>query len=319
GGQGADTITAGDGTNVVLGDNGQVTAAGTDAPNFGGLPLTFGRVETSSPAIGGDDTISTGAGKDIVLGGTGADVIDSANGGPDAENIVLGDNGYVDWTPGEHYPIAPAPGSGDVSSKLRGDDTDPSDIDRIATTYSIYGGNDSIVTGRANDIILGGTGADTIYAGPGNDLIFGDFGRLDASSLATGIVASRLPAPGSAFTFVSTQTTAGDLGGRDVIYADSGDDIVIGGQGADVIYGGSGNNRIYADQLVQHVRAASRLRTVRLASAKKRRTAKARHRRTRVRHRAHRPKHRHRAVKVVKVSNHKPALNKNGFRARGDR
>src|ERR1043166_2505017 len=206
GGQGGDTINAGAGRNVVLGDSGQITAALSNQPNFGALPITIGRVETTAPGIGGIDSITTGTGTDLILGGAAGDTI-TANDGEtaallDANNIVIGDAGYIDFVI---------------------DDQAPATIDRVATSDAAIGGCDTIVTGAGNDLVLGGALADVISTGAGNDLAFGDYG------LIRGIVApNQLPLamPLKPFVFTSIFTAASDLGGNDVIHGNSGDDIV---------------------------------------------------------------------------------------------
>ena len=75
-----DLIAAGNGTNLVFGDNGQVIAADSNDDRFGNLPITLGVVETTDSLIGGSDSITTGIGRDIILGGIDADVI-TANAG----------------------------------------------------------------------------------------------------------------------------------------------------------------------------------------------------------------------------------------------
>ena len=92
-----DTIQAGDGNNLVFGDNGQVTAATSDANRFNSWTITLGLVETIESLIGGSDSITTGIGNDIVLGGIDADTINAGEG----HNIVIGDSGYIDWTAGD--------------------------------------------------------------------------------------------------------------------------------------------------------------------------------------------------------------------------
>ena len=57
-----DIIQAGDGNNIVFGDNGRITAARADAPQIPGLPITLGLVETIESLIGGSDSITTGTG-----------------------------------------------------------------------------------------------------------------------------------------------------------------------------------------------------------------------------------------------------------------
>ena len=91
----ADTETALDGADVVLGDNGEVllsSGAVTDIRTY----------DTSDPLFAADDTITGDAGGDVILGGLGADLIrgdhvlgtDSAQDGAD---VILGDNGELVW------------------------------------------------------------------------------------------------------------------------------------------------------------------------------------------------------------------------------
>ena len=83
------------------------TATGTD-----GIARPVGLVVTSTPTVGGRDRITGGAGRDAVLGGVGDDTIDYQRGGqtaPPAGDVVLGDNGFVDWAlvDGDH--VRPRP------------------------------------------------------------------------------------------------------------------------------------------------------------------------------------------------------------------
>jgi Ca2+-binding RTX toxin-like protein/subtilisin-like proprotein convertase family protein len=214
GGAAGDTIDAGSGTNIVLGDHGIGTFQSANV---------LASIESTDEEIGGDDTIYTGIGPDIILGGVGNDIIDASRGedstNRDVGNIVLGDNGRIDWV-------------------LK--DGQPTWITLISTMHPTQGGSDDIRAGAGNDIILGGTANDTIRAGAGNDLVFGDHGevkgRVDASGLPFGALGP--------FTFTSIDTQAADLGGDDIIHGGDGDDILIGGQGADTIYGDAGDDDI---------------------------------------------------------------------------
>ena len=136
-----DIVNAGDGRNLVFGDNGQITAASANTDRFGAATstiglnvlITLGRADTTDSLIGGADDLTTGSGNDIVLGGIDGDTINAGQG----NNIVLGDSGYIAWT---------------------SDDVDPSDIDRIYSTDPDHGGSDNITTGDGQDIIIGGEG-----------------------------------------------------------------------------------------------------------------------------------------------------------------
>ena len=92
-----------------------------------------------------------------MLGGVGGDTIDVGTG----DNIVLGDNGFIDY----------------VSV-----DTDPGDIDQIGSTDTADGGIDDITSGGGDDIVIGGTAGDTIDAGDGDNIVIGDSGTITASN-----------------------------------------------------------------------------------------------------------------------------------------
>jgi len=122
GGRFGDTVNAGNGDNLVIGDSGRITAADADDPQFAGMPMTFGLIETIEPDDGGKDNVTTGSGFDIVLGGDEGDTVDVGEG----NNIVLGDNGRIDYVREER--------DGDVP----GADLNPDDIDLIETTPTTY-------------------------------------------------------------------------------------------------------------------------------------------------------------------------------------
>ena len=236
-----DVIDAGQGRNLVFGDNGAIVSASDTqeqgAASFGGQPIVLGFVETTDEAIGGDDAITTGIGADIILGGIGNDRIvakdlevyvrgsDAAS--HDANNIILGDNGLIDWV---------------------GTDDDARDIDLIATTDPTLGGADVIVTGAGNDLIIGGTAGDEIFAGAGNDLVFGDHGEMRTAGPGGAVDATLLPLSTAetlaSFAFTAIFIETADLGGADLIVGEDGEDVILGQQGGDVIYGGNGDDDI---------------------------------------------------------------------------
>ncbi|MDE3025281.1 MAG: hypothetical protein KGI93_06890, partial [Acidobacteriota bacterium] len=192
GGPGVDMITVGNGTDIVFGDDGLVT------------PVL---AQTEDNGVGGNDTINSGSGNDVLFGGFGSDTIGDSGG----HNIVLGDNGYVQWGVGELTAIVP---------------TDPT-----------LGAADTItITGAGSNYVIGGTGGDTITTGASDDLIFGDFGQI-IGDIPLSLVVPTGPVP---FTYTSVYTLNSDGGGNDVIRAGDGRNIVIGGQGNDLIISGSG-------------------------------------------------------------------------------
>ncbi|HEX5857107.1 MAG TPA: hypothetical protein VFY91_03265, partial [Microbacterium sp.] len=247
GGLGADVISVSDGRNVVLGDNGRFTAAvGPATPAWGALALTAGRIETTSPTLGGADTITSGAGIDLVLGGAGGDAI--AVGGND--DTVVGDHGFMD--------IAVRAGSLQVVA--------------ITVTDNAGGGNDVVRGEGGRDLLIGGTGSDRIDGGADEDLIFGDNVSLDRSATfgdhrsprfrvlsGTEIYSTALLTAGNALVTAAWQNSpAGATAWTDfrITFLDHaldtpadrfGSDYIAGGAHDDMIFGQLGNDVIQGD------------------------------------------------------------------------
>jgi Ca2+-binding RTX toxin-like protein len=191
GGAGADQITSGAGPALVLGDNGKLTF--TDA---GVLTQAV-----TTDTLGGADIITLGDGNNLVIGGAGADTITTGYG----NDTLLGDFGQADWT------------SAAVLTQMQ-------------TSDAAFGGNDSILAGNGNNVVLGGYGADSITGGAGNNLVIGDNG---IAMLTGGIVTS-----------VNTTDSTTTTGGGDVLSFGLGAHTIMGGVGADNISGAGGGNSV---------------------------------------------------------------------------
>src|SRR5438270_720887 len=146
------TVTRGTGTNLVVGDGGEIGWVASDH--------TIARAFSTSTTIGGADTIYLGNGSNLVVGGAFGDTIDGGNG----FNVIAGDNADIEAAPGNTFQF------GAIEITL-GSITTISD--RIA------GGNDTIRTGSGTNIVLGGSGDDGITLGSGTNLVFGDGGTVD--------------------------------------------------------------------------------------------------------------------------------------------
>ena len=242
GGQGADTISRGDGLNgVVLGDRGRISATEAGA---------FVRIETTDHAIGGDDAITLGDGVSFVMGGRDGDTVTIGDG----DHVILGDVGYLDFIGGMRFraesPIeTPSHGgddsvtSGDGDAWIilgEGDDTltvaggfniglgdagyvfgdSAGQYLQAETTQPTQGGNDSMTGGLGRDALFGGAGADFLKGNEGNDFLSGD-----------GALLQREP------TVLNGQITieSRDIreGGDDTLIADDGFDLLMGGIGKD--------------------------------------------------------------------------------------
>ena len=203
GGTDSDTITAGSGDNVIVGDDGVATFSTS------GLLLQVLSTDTTD---GGVDTITTLGGSDHIVGGYAGDDIDAGEG----DNIVLGDSGQLDYATGS--------GSSIITS--------------AQTTAPGEGDGDDVVTGAGDDIVLGGTAGDEILAGSGDNIIVGDDGAALFS--AVGVlrrIDSAIPSDGGIDIITTLGGSDHIIGGRlgDVIDAGDGNNVVLGDDGS-IIY-----------------------------------------------------------------------------------
>jgi Ca2+-binding RTX toxin-like protein len=143
GGMGNDQITTGDGTDIILGDNGLIAYEGIT----GNLKLK--QISSTEASEGGNDTITTGNGDKIILGGFGDDTITSVTG----NDIVIGDNGVIEF---------------DSEGRPQ----------KIMTANPEAGGSDVMDGGAGDDIMIGGPKGDKITGGSGDDILIGDGGMV---------------------------------------------------------------------------------------------------------------------------------------------
>ena len=218
GGVGSDSInsTAGDGSDVVLGDLGVARFE-----IVGGVRV-LRELQSTNPTAGGDDMIFTGSDDDIVIAGLGDDEIDTGS----HHDIAMGDHGRI---------VAVEGGVSENGIDLLGV------WQRIESLDMTAGGDDSIFAQGGHDIAMGGFGDDLILGGVGgtdsaigHDIILGDHGLLlgeDGSEQANDII-----------------TTDFNLGGgNDRIADEDGHNIMIGGDGNDNLRGGTGWDWIAGD------------------------------------------------------------------------
>ncbi|WP_404783714.1 DUF4347 domain-containing protein [Altericista sp. CCNU0014] len=225
-------------SDILLGDNGQV-----DYLQHGTLARVF--ATDTLDATGGDDDIEGNSGIDIAMGGVGGDDIwgDAAiASASDGDDILLGDNGLVDFTL-------------DLDLNLTLTGASPANLatlDRIESKTDGRGAVDTIRGNAGSDVAMGGTAGDSIYgddesasggAQDGADLLLGDNGlillanpALDATSNGT----DRLVVRGGAVARLSStdeNDAADNTGGRDTISGNAGSDRILGGVRGDWLYG----------------------------------------------------------------------------------
>ncbi len=187
GGDGADTIDGGAGLDVILGDNGTVSLAGGVVQQI-----------ATTAGTGGKDRITAGGGADIALGGDDSDTIDGAA----ASDILLGDNGQIDYL-------------GGIVSYIQTTDVS-----------NATGGDDDIFGGTGDDVVLGGVGSDDLTGDEGSDIILGDNGFLDYNKGSNGDLS---------LDEIATKDFA--LGSSDNISGGANNDIAFGGTAGDIMVG----------------------------------------------------------------------------------
>lgn len=224
GGFDSDVITGNEGHDSIFGDNGEIIyAAGmvtrmvsTDEDNAtGGVDVINGylapEIECPDESILDDDIIIAGVGADEVNGNLGDD-------------IIIGDNGEIDYNP------------------LEGDG-DPLTIDLVRSTDILLGADDMLHAGEGDDIAIGGFGGDEMHGALGSDLLMGDNGEI---TLDLDLV-----------SHVVTTDTAATTGGADLIVGDddlvqcaepyTSNDIIFGGVDQDDLDGARGDDVIWGD------------------------------------------------------------------------
>ena len=186
GGTGNDVIVVGDGSNIALGDNGKLTTAPKDMPAtvFSVHEFTICKIETIgfADADSGDDVITSGASNDVLFGGGGDDMI-YAGGGDD---LVFGDQGRTECKNGQPY---------DPETHLRPVCWEKFPaygfllFEATNVTATTGAGNDILFGEDGSDVLLGEQFNDTLYGGNGDDILIGGSnvaGALDGNDRLDG-------------------------------------------------------------------------------------------------------------------------------------
>jgi len=248
-------ISATDGVNILLGDDGDISFTTTGAD----------RVESLWTARAGADTLTGGSGRDLILGGGGADRISTGEG----ENIAFGDNAILSG-------LAAMIAAGQLLPREGG-----SLVILAAASDAAMGAGDRISAGNGRNLMVGGQGADTLLGGAGDDDILGghfiDVARQNVVLLALSDGNNVIDAGAGDDVVLAAhgliQISANNLdlrlrdGGGSVVadptgrlarrilsYTDPqategrfGANIVAGGAGSDMLFGGQGNDLLLGD------------------------------------------------------------------------
>ena len=224
---GADTVTTGDGNDVVVGgtDGDLLTTAGGE-DNVAGdwvsisTPLNNGGTGAVIAAhfdVFGDDVIDTGDDDDLVSGGRGDDLIQVGQGFDtgSADNVEYT---YVNFT----------------------------DVETILLVDLENGGDDTIgATADGDNILIGQAGVDDITGADDDDILIGDHTTIEF--LNTGVHGLRESHVERA-NFM--EFILPELGADDTIRAGLGRDMLLGGFGADDLFGEEGQDLIVGDSFI---------------------------------------------------------------------
>lgn len=184
-GNGASTISAGQGVNHIIGGRNSDTVTALDGGNY----IDAGDGANSITSGGGDDTLLSGKGADTIIAGGGIDRI-TLRGGADTVDAGAGiDRLVIDYS-AMTTDVTGGVASGNLGSGYVGHfgDVAVSTIDFEGSeqfTIATGAGNDSLTTGdgadvlrsgSGNDVLKGGGGGDKLSGGGGNDRLFAGLG-----------------------------------------------------------------------------------------------------------------------------------------------
>jgi Ca2+-binding RTX toxin-like protein len=236
---------------------------GNDTLFAGNAPTLFDGGNGDDVFVGGDDA-------DTFMGGTGNDTVDySAR----ADNLVISYDGQSnDGAPLEHDNLFSGlemilGGSG--NDRITGSEGGEVLLGNGGKDTLIgLGGDDTLSGGNKNDVLDGGFGADSLVGSAGANDTADYSNRLESLTLSLdGQSNDGAPTEGDTLTEtienIFGSATADIIrgsgkanillgnGGNDTIYGGSGNDIIVGGKGKDRLYGQAGNDSLSAKDSVK--------------------------------------------------------------------
>jgi Ca2+-binding RTX toxin-like protein len=234
GGQGNDLLVGNDGNDILRGGDGDdisLGGEGDDALNGGaGNDILRGQ--------GGDDFLVGIGGVDTIDGGAGFD-INSFQGIGTGVTARINDNGSGTAQYGQVNEIFVG------IESLVGSSNDDVLIATGTTSRTLRGleGNDVLVGGFGDDILIGDEGDDTILGRAGNDIIIGNQGN-DQINAGAGDDFARGDEGNDTISGGSGMDRLEGSEGDDTIFGNDDLDLVFGGVGRDSLFGGSGDDEL---------------------------------------------------------------------------
>ena len=196
-GNGASTVSAGQGTNLIIGGRNSDTITALDGGNF----INAGDGANEITSGGGDDTIRSGNGADTIVSAGGSDKI-TLHGGADTVEAGAGHDRLVIDYSAMTTDVTGGITGGNYGTGYTGHIADA----RVSSIDFKRSESFNITTGSGDDAVVTGDGADMLRGGLGNDILRSGAGR---DNLMGG-------------------------GGNDHLFGGLGEDLMAGGSGADV-------------------------------------------------------------------------------------
>lgn len=227
-----------------IGTQHELGSAAVEVPGVdSGLGIPPENVEDAAPAPGRSADFKSVARKAVgVKGDINQVKVASGTEGDDTIAVHRGENGgLIVNINGEDTTYSHSDAEKLVIDGGAGNDRIVVDNDVFQAMYITGGaGNDYIVGGRGNDVIVDNYGSNYINGGRGDDTIIANGLDYDANS--------RQVAPGGLQSHIANGAIDGNVlvggAGADYIEGGRGNDLIAGGSGNDVIYGMGGNDRI---------------------------------------------------------------------------
>lgn len=256
-----DVLIGNAGSDVILGDNGELDFDFDDAGDLDTLDL----IRSYRDGLGGIDIISGDQDDDVLIGGTAADEMygdnaEASNGAADGEDIMLGDNGdlFLIGTVGRLTVLVADMPEGTAVDLI----TTTDQVDVAHPTLALaeaVGGPDTMSGNAGSDIMLGGVNNDDGAGDPEVDSMYGDRAAPTSTTIANdsddillgdnGLLDFTFDTDTDRNTLDLIQSFEDALGGMDIISGNKGLDVGIGGTGDDTIYGDDAGATAGADDL----------------------------------------------------------------------
>ncbi|MEX6775634.1 calcium-binding protein [Limnospira fusiformis] len=235
-GEGQNFLNGGKGNDTIMSFAAEDTLLGGEGDDFlstnTSAEVTTQGINSSRPGFAGGSVLDGGPGNDTLVSIFGSD---SLFGGEGNDSLL-----------GRRFSIMDG-GSGD--NTLNGGEWVRTDTTPLEVSLFGGAGNDLIIGAQGNitNVIAGGGGNDTIVLGTTNDILLTDTANMlgDDSITAANLQFSSEGNEGVSITNLEGNNTVEGSERNDLIRTGPGNDLLLGGAGDDTLLGGGGNDFLF--------------------------------------------------------------------------